>query len=301
MSTTILGLSNTHADGGYLPAADVNTLADTLEWVGAGYRSYDAAGSGSSTLVGSDYKSSVLVLTGILTGARTLVLPLSAGRRWLVLNNTSGSYALTLQGLTGTGVTVTQGYLRLIWTDGTNVYGGPEWSLATDKQLRADKVFLLAGTGAQLVQAGGSLETNVTAVGNVGTGEDDLMTFSVPAATLGTNGDHLEVEAFGTFAANANNKRVRAKFGATTLIDTGALAINDDAFHLRVRITRIGATSQIAIATISTGDALLVSQTAYTTPAETLANAVTFKLTGEATSDNDISQKALLVKWYPAA
>lgn len=301
MASAELGLKNDYADTDLISAAWLNDVADFLEMIVAGYNGYDAAGSGSTTIDPADYEETVIPMSGVLTGARTLVFPLQDGRRWLIWNNTSGAYSLTIQGSGGTGITVSQGYLRWVWTDGVNFYGGPEWSGSTDKVTRADKAYVLAGTGSQLVQAGGSLEVNATAVGNVGSGEDDLMTFSVPASVLGANGDYLEISAFGTFAANANNKRIRAKFGATTLLDTTALAINDDAFHLRVQIIRTGATSQIAIATISTGDALLVSQTAYSTPAETLSGAITFKLTGEATSDNDISQKALTVRWYPAA
>src|SRR5690349_11167290 len=39
------------------------------------------------------------------------------------------------------------------------------------------------------------LTTNYTAVGNVGAGEDDLITYSVPAATLATDGQVLRIEA----------------------------------------------------------------------------------------------------------
>ncbi|MCI0353076.1 MAG: hypothetical protein L0Z53_26955, partial [Acidobacteriales bacterium] len=155
------------------------------------------------------------------------------------------------------------------------------------------------GTSTTFARLGGSLVVNTTAVGNVGAGEDDLITFSVPANTLATNGDYLEARFFGTFAGNANNKRVRVKFGATTLFDATALAFNGADWSVTVTIVRTGATTQKATATFVSSSSLLVASTDYTTPAETLSGAVTIKCTGEATADNDIVQEGAAIKWLP--
>ena len=301
MATSILGLKNDYVDGDNIDGSDLDDAADSIEWAAAGYKAYDAAGSGSSTLGASDYESSVLVLSGVLTGTRTLVLPLSAGRRWLVWNNTSGAYSLTLIGASGTGVVITQGYLRWVWTNGTNVYAGPEWSGATDNVLRVASALILAGTGAATCKPGGMLAASSTAVGNITTGEDDLISSTIPAAVLGTNLDSLEIIAWGTFAATANNKRVKLKYGATTLFDTGVLAINGDSWFLRAFVVRTGAATQIAIACITTGDALMLASASYTTPTETLSGTVIVKCTGEAVDTDDIIQKGLLVRWNPSA
>src|SRR6185503_7835339 len=63
----------------------------------------------------------------------------------------------------------------------------------------------------------GRITTNTTAVGNVGGGEDDLMTYSLAANSLATNGQAIHVTAFGTFGANANNKTIKFFFGATSV------------------------------------------------------------------------------------
>ena len=145
-----------------------------------------------------------------------------------------------------------------------------------------------------------NLTINTSVVGNVGTGEDDLRTYSVPAATLAVNGDHLVWEAAGTFAASANNKRVKVKFGGTTMFDTGVLAITAAGdWYVTGLVIRTGAATQKCVARWSCSDAALPTATDYTTAGETLSGAVTLKLTGEATANNDIVQEIMIVRLLP--
>jgi hypothetical protein len=158
----------------------------------------------------------------------------------------------------------------------------------------------LSGTSTSYARVGGTINVNTTAVGNVGAGEDDLITYTVPANTLSTNGDRVEFKMAGTFAANANNKRVRIKFGATTLLDTAALAFNGVDWSAEGSIVRTGATTQKAFCVFRAG-ATLTSTSDYTTPAETLSGTVVLKATGEATSNNDIVEEFHTVEWHPNA
>lgn len=142
-----------------------------------------------------------------------------------------------------------------------------------------------------------SLEVNTTDVGNVGTGEDDLMTYSLPADYLASDDDYIEITAWGITAANANNKTIKAYFGATQCITTTALALNATDWEITWRIVRTGATTQDSICKFASNSALLVTTVDFTNPAETLSGAVTIKLTGEATADNDIIQKGWIIRW----
>ncbi len=63
------------------------------------------------------------------------------------------------------------------------------------------------------------IRRDFSTVGNVGTGGDDLHTFTLPAGSLATNGDYLTVDYGGQFAANNENKRVLASFDGTTYED----------------------------------------------------------------------------------
>lgn len=140
--------------------------------------------------------------------------------------------------------------------------------------------------------------SNITAVGNVGTGEDDLMTYSLPSSYLSANGDSVPFEAAGTIANNANQKRIKIKFGATTILDTGAAGIAVSTAYdwvARGRIVRTGAATQDAYAEIRLGSTLFFTD--FTSPTETLSGAVTFKLTGEtnAASNNDVVQELMII------
>jgi hypothetical protein len=103
-------------------------------------------------------------------------------------------------------------------------------------------------------------------------------------------------------AANANNKTIKVKYGATTLFDSGAVAANDDRLIVRGRIIRTAAATQIAYITAQCDSGGAFANTVVTSsPAETLSGTVVLKATGEATSDNDIQQIYQAVIWEAAA
>lgn len=90
-----------------LPAAGTYTIVTT-----GGMTTPDPSTLGVTTLL----------VTGALTSNATIVLPLSAGARWIIANNTTGSFTLTVQGATGAGVSISQGSALTVFTDGTNYY-----------------------------------------------------------------------------------------------------------------------------------------------------------------------------------
>jgi hypothetical protein len=158
-----------------------------------------------------------------------------------------------------------------------------------------------AGTSTgQIARVGGTIKTDTATTGNVGTGDDTLQTYSVPANTLATNGDTLSGTCSGTFAATANNKRLRVKFGATTIFDSGAIAWNTGDWVLQFEIVRTGGTTQKAFGKLSTSNSTLYSFADYSTATETLTGAVTLLVTGEATADNDIVKQMFKLRWEPS-
>lgn len=149
-------------------------------------------------------------------------------------------------------------------------------------------------------RVGGVLNVNTTAVGNVGAGEDDLISYTVPASSMSVNNDFLEFEASGSFAATANNKRIRVKWGSTTIFDTGALVITAASeWCIRGKIVRTGATAQKTTVTFFCSDATLKEMVDEATAAEILSNNLALKLTGEATANDDVKQESLITKWMP--
>lgn len=154
--------------------------------------------------------------------------------------------------------------------------------------------------GTKDVMLGGVLHTDVTSVGNVGGGEDTLITYTLPANTLGADEDILEIEVFGSLAANGNNKNIKLYFGSQVIFTTGAVASNAKDWRIKATVVRSGAATQV-IASAFEGDTVLVTQTAdYVAGTQTLSSSVVIKCTGEATATNDIVQQGLIVKLFPA-
>lgn len=202
-----------------------------------------------------------------------------------IMGNTSPNGGLTV-GLSGKNNNVVVGNTATTLTiagAGHNVYGN--YFSSSTSNTATDTLI------------NGYLYRGVTAVGNALTGEDTLMTYAMGASRMRENGDVVEIEAWGTYAANANNKTVKLHFGTDVVFTTGALAINDDCWHIKSTVLRTGATTQDVITTFTTGDALLVSLSTRTAATQTLSGAVTIKCTGEATANDDISQKGMNIKY----
>jgi len=138
-------------------------------------------------------------------------------------------------------------------------------------------------------------------VGNVGAGEDDLMTYSLPASTLSADGKAVKVIAWGHSANNANAKVLKAYFGATQLLGGSGFSLTASetgSWCVGFVVLRTGAATQRAVAQGGSGPAgssFTATAGAATTPGETLSGAITIKLTGTATTNDDITQEGMLV------
>lgn len=130
-----------------------------------------------------------------------------------------------------------------------------------------------------------------------GGGETTFGTKSISPSTLGVDGQYLRLTANGTLATNTNNKNIRAYFGATKVFDSGVYAsVNGGHWRLVVEVFRKSGTAQRtgALGTISVpGSNDGVNATAAASPGETLANAVTFKVTGQGTAAGDVIEEAI--------
>jgi len=158
-------------------------------------------------------------------------------------------------------------------------------------------ITVVAGGSSTFIPVGGTLFQSTTTTGNIGAGEDNLISYAMPANVLSENGTSIDIEAFGTVAANANNKRIKLKLGTTTLIDTTVVAANAGSWSIKCTIIRTGAATEKSIASILSDNALIVDSATYTAAAEDTATALNIFCTGEATNDNDIIQEGLLIKW----
>lgn len=143
-------------------------------------------------------------------------------------------------------------------------------------------------TSNQQFSAIGNLKSDVSSLGNVGTGQDNLLAFTVPANSIVNNGDTVEFKFTVVFAANANNKEVEATFGGVSVFLVSD-AFSGSQAEISVRCKRTGATTAKIISTWVSSDTLLRADCQYDGAAAiTWANANTFQVLGEATDTDDI-------------
>lgn len=154
------------------------------------------------------------------------------------------------------------------------------------------------GSSLNLMEVGGVANTDMTALGNVGAAETDLITYTLLANSLDAGNAFLEVEAFGTFASNGNNKQVKLYFGSSVLIDTGSVAANAGSWILHARVIRINSNAQKSITTIISDNSLIINKSSYVTPTEDLTTNIIIKCTGQGTANNDIIQEGLIIKMF---
>ena len=160
--------------------------------------------------------------------------------------------------------------------------------------LATDNVVFKAGTGSGQASGIGKITVDTTKVGTVGTGEDTLITYDLPANSLSSDGKGVRITAWGTTGANGNGKIVKLHFGGTVIRQIGSSAINDKDWLIPGTIIRTGASTQDAIGTEIVDS---VSLNTHSEPGEDTTTATTIKITGEGTSDNDVVCEVLLVEF----
>ena len=210
---------------------------------------------------------------------------------------------ITYQSTTNTrsiGTLAAAAYYAPVVGSNLNVLAGPYSQYLSGNALIENGYWLnkLGSSTSTFKVGSGTVFVTTTGVGNVGAGEDPLIATTLPAGALANNGESIEVQAEGTFATSVNNKRLRAYFGTTAIFDSGSLAITTATdWSLRCTIIRKTATTQRANCFLSTSSATLSSYADVTAASETLANALTVGVTGEATDNDDVRNESLLIKF----
>lgn len=116
------------------------------------------------------------VLSGILTGNRTILWPNGSGRMFSVKNNTTGAFSLSAGadngagGLAGTAVAIPQGSTYMLASDGTNVsirQSGPLGTLLAANNL--SDVANAASSRANLTAAKSGANSDITSLTGLST------------------------------------------------------------------------------------------------------------------------------------
>ena len=142
--------ANSGSWGGYLNTS-LENIAEAFS-----YGTEALADSAAQTLTLADgasdeLRSFYVKLTGTLSQATTVTLaPNTISKVWMIENATSGGYAVTISQGSGANVTVGNGNVKMIATDGAGA-GGVVYDLLTDLQLAGK---LLLGTPASRAMSG---------------------------------------------------------------------------------------------------------------------------------------------------
>lgn len=135
---------------------------------------------------------------------------------------------------------------------------------------------------------------NTTAASNVSTSETDLISYTLPANSLSSNGKGVRITAWGTVAANGNTKKIKLYFGSS-LFDTGTTTWTGTSWFFRLLIIRTGSSTQEMIAHILAGTT--DTNVTHATPSEDTTGDIVIKTTGESgTSSDDITCEGLIVE-----
>lgn len=196
---------------------------------------------------------------------------------------------------------ITSNVISIDWTNtqkATASLPGPitasDWSMFNAKESALTFSSGLTRTTNTIKAKSYSLANILTDVGNVGGGEDNLMTSPLPTAQLATNGDRIEVEWSFELAANSNSKTIRFYFGSDVLLTLPFTPTVGGWVVVKGTISRLTATTQRIILSIS-GASITSLITGAT---QTLSGAVTVKATGDAVADNDIIEKSLTIQYH---
>lgn len=159
------------------------------------------------------------------------------------------------------------------------------------------------GTGSGTASLIGKASINTTAVGNVGTGTDDLMSYLLLANSLSANGKGIRVKGWGITAPNANSKTLTFNWGSLShgFVMTASISGN---WIWEIEIFRTGSNAQrifyrIMEATDNSGGLVTpkAAQVCNQVSSQTDSADITVKFTGAATANNDIVQEGMLVEY----
>lgn len=152
---------------------------------------------------------------------------------------------------------------------------------------------------------GGIALADTTELGNVGGGQDNLISFVLPANSVPENGASLEIEAGFTFAANANLKAVTMVMNGNTLYDTGSVAQNGGSLVVRILLVRESSTNaEMSVQAIATAAGVIASTSTVANQGSLVfGSAMTVKGTGSsviAATTDDVVMRYMRVRALPS-
>ena len=139
---------------------------------------------------------------------------------------------------------------------------------------------------------------DTTGVGNVGTGEDDLITFSMPLGTFSAAKKGVRITAWGITANNAATKQVKLFFGSLAILTTALTVSQAGVWRIVAEVISTGTDTQDYVSQLVQGGATTLLDAEQGTHTQDDGAAITIKCTGESdTATDDIRQEGMIIEY----
>jgi hypothetical protein len=303
---------------GAADASAVRAAAGVI--IGTDVQAYDAQ---LTDLAGLSYASNALKVVRVNAGETAFELAAVGTGDMLSTNNLSdlddaatartnlglGAAAVKATGTSGNTVPLLDG--ANTWSADQIVpdeaYDATAWNGSLEvptKNAMRDKIEGISASVASNIRRAASSFTSVGTPAN--TVETDLQSYTLPAATLSSDGQSVRLRASGTLAATSRSRAVRLYFGGTQICNVGPTTNSGlVSWLMDVIVHRTGAATQLA--TGWTGNNFINATTVTNgvvraTPAETLSGDVLIKVTGQSGGSaiaNDVTCDQFLVEVLP--
>jgi hypothetical protein len=139
------------------------------------------------------------------------------------------------------------------------------------------------------------LNVQYTDASNVSTGETNLLSYTLPANTLVSDGDFVTIDAIFTTPANGNSKSMKFYFGGVTHDYTSSTIANGATITFRIIVIRTASNAQRIQISRITGYS---DFPAYYTTTETDTNNIVIKFSGTGAASDDITQRTMITTYY---
>lgn len=153
------------------------------------------------------------------------------------------------------------------------------------------------------VSLGGQYQQTLTTAGNVGTGIDDLHSYTIAANTLANDGDSLDFIGGGTISSSGvGTKQLFFTVAGTIVFGTGAFdPAADSEWSMRITVVRIDSDSVIitCMYTDTNGNTVAIGNSTQLNGL-TFTNTITMKWQGESSvaTDNLVTQNISVVRKF---
>lgn len=139
------------------------------------------------------------------------------------------------------------------------------------------------------------LSVQYTDASNVSTGETDLLSYTLPANTLASDGDRIVIEAIFTTVSNGDSKSLKFYFGGSTQDYTSSTIASGATLKSRITIIRTGSNTQRIVREFDTGFTTIPG---YTTAGVTDTSPIIIGYKSTCAASNDLTQRTMTVTYY---